>query len=508
MSVNQLKKVLLMAGILYLAACTWAPENGSNFSGNSQVISINVGGGYTKPSIPIRVEGYDMGANNWVVLGNTVTSVDPILDDPVKGTLYGWDVNVVPGALWDQDGLVQIRAVATDGANTIYPVTFDDFDCVLERLNAGDTYTQAGAACASYNMPILTLGDLGALPSTDYSDNRFLEARTTPGGADYDCDNGGCEQLEYNNQINAPGTFNGWLLQSAFSEFSSHAASAQYYNAYDLGFGRNMNCQRGAFSQRVSCYVKNHGQVVVDDHVTAIADAISGANLVATVAMDYDPADVANTVKFYAYNSAGNIVTDVALDNQGAKAMPGVCLNCHGGYYNANTNSISDAYFLPFDLDNYQYSTIVANKSRSAQEESFRQLNQIVTLTNAPTSMTDIIDGWYDNNLSTPNQLFNSEYVPASWTDYETVYNEVVKPYCRTCHIAMDGYRDWDSFSELANYFNSPSFVVNLVCNNGITRMPHAELTLNKFWRSRGRAHLVGFMQKAGSYTPTNSCTP
>jgi len=506
--------LIVCASVLMLSGCMWAPLNGAVLSGDSQTKQINIAGAYTKPNIPITIEGYNMNNGTWQVLGQTTSNATANLDN-AKGKLYFFNKTVVAGNLWEQDGVMQVRAYSTDGANTFYLVTFDDFGCVVDRLNAGDSYTDAGAACASYNMPNVTINDLGNTPSYNINDNPFLSVRTPSGNIDYDCSDNVCEQKEYYAATNTPNTFIAWYLASAFSEpvliGSKPAAqflssSAQYYNAFDLGFGRNMNCQKSFNTDRVSCYVKNHGQVVTDDHVTAISDAISGNNLVATVVMNYEPNNNANSVTFAAYNSAGNLLNDVVLDNQGAKPMPGLCLNCHGGHYNAATNSISGANFLPFDLDNFLYSDVDVTKTRVAQEDAFRKLNQIVDQTNVPTAMGDIIDGWYDNNLSTANQTFDGEHYPNDWGDYKVVYDEVVKPYCRTCHVAMEPYRDWDSASELASF---SSYALDLVCNNNVTRrMPHAELTMDKFWKSSGRAHLIAFMQKEAGYQVTEPCVP
>src|SRR5271170_7297324 len=41
--------------------------------------------------------------------------------------------------------------------------------------------------------------------------------------------------------------------------------------------------------------------------------------------------------------------TTAILDSQGQKAVPGVCMACHGGSYTLATHTVSDARFLPFD---------------------------------------------------------------------------------------------------------------------------------------------------------------
>lgn len=382
----------LLSLMIFLNACTWSPENGSTFSGDSNTQTINVSGAYTEPNVDIEVQAYDMGSSSWVTLVTTQSSATDT-GDSVRGALYTWSTSVSPGVsgFWEQDGIVQIRAIAIDGGQVRYPITFDDFSCVLEELGADTdaTYGAAAVACKSYNTPVLTFVDTDSLP--DKNTVSYLNTRTTPssGTFDYDCGDGNCEQLDYYNEINAPANFFIWQLQAGFiaiPPFSStavNAASAKYYNAFDLGLGRDMNC-RQLSNGRVSCYVTNYGTPVTDDHVAALDDLLNGVDKVATVAMTYYPNRTSNDVTFYVYDDQDQLITDIPLDEQGAKAVPGVCLNCHGGSYNPSNDAVTDARFLPFDIENYKFSS-VSGFSLNAQEESFRKLNQIVLATDVPT---------------------------------------------------------------------------------------------------------------------------
>jgi hypothetical protein len=85
------------------------------------------------------------------------------------------------------------------------------------------------------------------------------------------------------------------------------------------------------------------------------------------------------------------------------------------------------------------------------------------------------------------------EYVPESWhrAGKDKVYNAVVKPYCRTCHISREEAPDnpfiWEEYPKFEIYLAS---VQHLVC--GTHEMPNAEQTLKNFWNSSARAHLAG----------------
>src|SRR5690349_16739779 len=77
-----------------------------------------------------------------------------------------------------------------------------------------------------------------------------------------------------------------------------------------------------------------------------------------TVAMVYDPNGLGpyypgEYVGFYAFGKADDdgdspLIRSVALDGEGPKTVPGLCMNCHsggdhGGLYHSNS-------FLPFDV--------------------------------------------------------------------------------------------------------------------------------------------------------------
>ncbi|MEM9101556.1 MAG: hypothetical protein AAGB12_04480 [Pseudomonadota bacterium] len=501
--------------IVVLQGCTIGPQNGNTQSGNTATKSISMTGYYTDASTPISIEAFNMSSGSWVVIGNTTSSATPALDND-SGTLYSWSVSVVPGtALWVNNGLVQLRARATVSGSVYNLVSFDDnLDCLIVELNAGKNYTEAGAACVSYNNPNIMLVDTDGLPNINTVN--YLNIRSEPQNNlyDYDCSDPGqnCEQSDYYQSINAPSTFNAWLIQNGFSSANpggtivippQRAASAKYYNAFDLGLGRDMNC-RQEFSGRVACYVTNYGTPVIDDHDSALNAVINQDSPVATVAMTYFPNVNSNAVTFYVYDGNGNLLRDIPLDQQGAKAVPGVCLNCHGGRYDPASNSVIDARFLPFDIENYEFSNNAAY-TLNAQQESFRKLNQIVLATNVSADFSTLVNNWYDNNINTVGQTFDTEFVPSGWSENPVVYDQVIKPYCRVCHIALESYRDWDNLAEFANY---GAYAIDLARNSNTIRMPQAQLTLQKFWKSGARAHLVSFMQKHASVTPSETCTP
>ncbi len=232
------------------------------------------------------------------------------------------------------------------------------------------------------------------------------------------------------------------------------------------------------------------------DATTALNDAIAGHNPFATVAMDYWPLSANNKVRFYTYNAAGTLLTQAQLDTEGNKPIPGLCLSCHSGTYNASTNSVTGAKFLPFDLNAFGFASSGAF-SRSGQEQAFRQLNSLLRTseTLAPgvigTSASNLIDGWYaaTGGVNTVGAVQDSEFIPSGWSGNEAIYSKAVAPYCRTCHVAVGSGTalSFDTYSDLSIYAGS---IKNAVCDGKY--MPHAQITRNAFWASSGRAHLVG----------------
>jgi len=85
------------------------------------------------------------------------------------------------------------------------------------------------------------------------------------------------------------------------------------------------------------------------------------------------------------------------------------------------------------------------------------------------------------------------EYMPDSWDQAgkAKVYNAVVKPYCRTCHVTRE--KNWENYQNFETFVGIGS-LKRLVCET--YEMPNAEQTLKNFWKSSARAHLAGAFPK------------
>lgn len=320
-------------------------------------------------------------------------------------------------------------------------------------------------------------------------------------------------------------TLHGWKTANGFDTGTD--TSAVYYNAGDLGLGREMHCKRNpADTAAIACYVTNYGPNFppAADPAAALSNAISRTAPIATVAMEFVPSRLSNPgVRFYVYLHTGNsdstdgdvLVPTAALDSEGQKNVPQVCMSCHGGSYAAG--KVKDASFLPFDVTSFSYDNRLFSAplftttvevplySLAFQQENFRKLNSLVKATRLITdSIAGFIDDLYEPcSVDSPGckSAFSPDNpmpAPPGWKMKPKLYSLVVAPYCRTCHLAQRPEIDWTNFDP----FDSAaieSYVCQTNPNNRVPhRMPNAEVSYKKFWSSSGaaaREYLAQVMQ-------------
>ncbi len=266
---------------------------------------------------------------------------------------------------------------------------------------------------------------------------------------------------------------------------------AIYFNNADLAIGREMHCKQN--NANIACYVTNYGPPPFangaqnpgwPNSTQALADAVAGNNPFATVAMEFSPN---NSVLFYVYDGKGALTDDAALDGQGPKSVPEMCMSCHGGAYDTGTHLPSGSSFLPFDLSKFLYSS-QNGYTKPNQEEVFRQLNALVLSTNPNQGNSDnpigtLINGWYHGNVNTPGTTADESFVPQGWIhptgngtenqDANNLYVGMVKNSCLTCHMAAPQGLDWITYGQFKNYVTINTIQTD-VCQNH--EMPHAEI--------------------------------
>jgi Bacterial Ig domain len=313
------------------------------------------------------------------------------------------------------------------------------------------------------------------------------------------------------NPTAARGTFSAWKNTNHFSAdpLNPNTVGGEirgiYFNNGDLQLGRDMHCIPINGGPDAACYVTNFGFSVFGGPQGqpdgAIHDAIHNGAPLASVAMEYRAADAPNAVKFFVFANNDALLNAVALDSEGPKNVPHLCLACHGGTF--HNNNAENALFLPFDVFSFLYDQVEGN-TLAAQQESFRKLNNLVKQTN-PTgnAIQGLIDGLYPCGVGTANcAAVDTPFTPGGWGTNPQLYQTVTRNYCRTCHVAQPSV-DWTQASQWGSYLQS------YVCNDP-RQMPHGEVPYKKFWLTQS-PHGPTFM--AGPPTPpglgfSSTCPP
>jgi hypothetical protein len=310
--------------------------------------------------------------------------------------------------------------------------------------------------------------------------------------------------------------------------FTADKAQATYFNANDLGFGRSMHMWQSGGN--IFYYVTNYHDV---------ESARLGIGPIATVAMEYSPAPGGGApyTKFYVFNGAGARINNADLDGNGIKFVPRLCVVCHGGAYVAPTAANQGnmaSRFIAFDLASYGYSGYAASFGRASQEENFRLLNQgVLENTNPSAAQQALITGWYagpsgtnTSGIDTPGTTVTDSFVPSGWNvppapastlQPATLYTDVVRTSCRTCHVDRDAPIDWNKFTggSIAYDYAATGFKENgpiiqpYLCEMRI--MPHALVTYVGFWSNSTSVSVpnrLSELQNAGldGFLPSYAC--
>jgi hypothetical protein len=504
------------------------PANGDVFSAPTSDITISFSGFATKAgqAIEVQVLGDPNAAvveSSWVTIAKTQTATTPTSFND-EAPIFRWSVQAAPAGdpdhrRWPQGGILRYRAVAIDAAGARAALPFFDASsgiCVA-RLRA-KSWKDILTNCKSpfspdFGQAATERGRAAALVSTIVTpDDAFVgPAYLARKGEIFEEDTD-----RYYDDIDAPRTLRDFQLRFGFSDDhgldGGSEVEATYYNRGDLGIGREMHCSTfiEGVQQGTACYVRNYG---VDDQKqplfggdpsSALADALDRKDSFATVAMikfgnTYAPPE-GNDVQFFVYNAQDVLVNKAQLDNVGEnQSIPNNCLNCHGGTYDAISGTLAGATFLPFDPLALDFAT-KPGFTYEDQEDQLRALNLMVRGAGAPPPVVQFIDGTYGNKPDVPGTRADLDWIPRGWNADEesrTIYRDVIKPYCRTCHISQVG--DF-AFMRIEDLKAEDTKTKASVCET--TDMPVAQATLNLFWQSSARAYVVN------SLGLTTACAP
>ncbi len=99
-----------------------------------------------------------------------------------------------------------------------------------------------------------------------------------------------------------------------------------------------------------------------------------------------------------------------------------------------------------------------------------------------------LIDNWYSSGGGVDKSgAVPSDDVPSGWQMDPNLYNRLIKPYCRMCHIASVRI----PFNSYKDYKNTPpSTVQDRFCNK--QEMPHAQVPFESAWSDPATPNLAG----------------
>jgi PKD repeat protein len=346
-------------------------------------------------------------------------------------------------------------------------------------------------------------------------------------------------------------TLAGWMAANGFGNLASGTEfTAVFRDVRDLGYGRRMTGRRNADGS-IAFFVENY-------HVSVIPGEYPGVNVDAAVAQDFNWHVGTNAIewschpqvapcarmfaKYYNFDPAsGQRQSTLDLDGRGLKSMPGICISCHGGRgdpltpqpsYALVANSVTQqrgdtlGKLQPFHVDSFEWS-VLPGFTRADQEAVLKTFNQWVLCTypapggasvsgtwgscTRPTAdanewqgtAAEMIEAWYGGG-GMPGAQFSDTYLPAGWSGNAALYQEVVAPYCRTCHIVRGtGDQSDIDFTTETKFQGFAGRTKAHVFDRG--NMPLAFLVYRDFWNSGAPAVLASYIDSVlGSGTATD----
>ena len=363
---------------------------------------------------------------------------------------------------------------------------------------------------------------------------------------------------------NAKDTLAKWKAANGFDTGTGTQLTAVFGDKRDLGYGRRMTARKspdGTIAFLVENYLANPGGYGFSplNLEAAVVEDKRWLILVNAIEFSPGPSGKVSFAKFFNFNpSTGQRQLTADIDGRGEKAMPNICVSCHGGRADALTppdangrqhlslvqNSAAEhekdfqrgdvqAHLAVFEVGSFEFS-MRAGFARPDQEAALKAMNQMVLCTypvvpserHSPEDdcRRDAIDSEWPGTAATlikqsyggdglPNPVFSDTLLPDDWiaNGQQSLYQNVVAPSCRGCHI-LRGTRaqsdiDLTTFDKFQGYAVSPG--------NGYPRppgfderikahvidrgnMPLAKIVYDTFWRSSNPPILAAFLEQRG----------
>jgi len=353
-------------------------------------------------------------------------------------------------------------------------------------------------------------------------------------------------------------TLEKWKTANGFG-MGGNEVTVVFGDRRDLGYGRRMTARRNPVTGDIAFIVENY-QVdpggVYGFSALSIEAAVRQDTRwrILINAIEYSPATPGGVAfaKFFNFNPVtGAREFQVDLDGRGKKFMPGPCLTCHGGrgdglipdgfgnlLFPVVHNSLSQApgdtqaHLAPLEVDRFEFSPL-PGYTRPELEEKLKTMNLFIlcsyprpagTRLGVPAGFCerrpDNGSEWQGSAAAellieayggdAPRDMFKDTFVPAGWKgDNQSLYDEVVAPSCRACHIlrgtagnAQIDFTTLDSFQSYAIFPGdySPNGKTagfdDRIKTHVIDRgdMPLAKFVFDNFWSSGGPERLAQFL--------------
>ncbi len=337
--------------------------------------------------------------------------------------------------------------------------------------------------------------------------------------------------------LNNKATLTDWKNANGFGTGGTEV-TVVFGDTRDLGYGRRLTVRRNVTGTIIAAMVENYLAYSIADYT------YSSVNLEAAVARDsrwhvgtngieFSLAPNGQTfAKFFTFNPVtGERLLAASLDGRGEKAMPGICISCHGGRADPLTadgkfprEGNTRAHLQPLHVDSFDFSG-AAGFTRQDQEAMLKTINQLVLCTYrlpfgtaTPTGFAEdncrsvagvdewftqwqstaaeMVKAWYGGN-GMPSAGFSDTYVPAGWVGQETLYKGVVAQYCRVCHALRGTSNQSDvDFTSYAKFESYADRIKAHVFDRG--NMPLAKIINQRFWSSNAPGLLATFLDNHG----------
>jgi len=331
-------------------------------------------------------------------------------------------------------------------------------------------------------------------------------------------------------------TLNAWKNINGFGSGSGTELKIAFRDTKDLGYGRLMYLRQNT-DNSLAIYVENYQFAGVDGLQYGLLNLDALVNNdqrhhFGSNAIEWSPGPSGGEMfaKFYTFkadpedaDADETRLTTVDLDGRGNKAMPVVCIVCHGGDNHAmeSDGSFSNggnthAKLQILEPDTFDFSDL-PGLTRADQEAAIKQFNEIV-LSTYPTVQAEgewssafsieMVEGWY-GGTGLPDAEFDGSYVPVGWrpnpdtgsppAGADELFLNVIKPSCLVCHSKRGtDLRPDINFSTYNDFILYAETIEEYVYEAGL--MPLALLPFNNFWNSSNpsqpellAAHLPGF---------------